>query len=342
MESIAQAAGVAASTVSRALRGDPRISESTRQRILELTSELGYRPNPLVSALMAKLRNGHPPVARCNLAWIDFLPTPVWQNDRVQQAFFAGARQRAKMLGYAIDRVDATDRPPHRVMRLLRSRGISGVIMPYIESAHGIAANLQLPLDEITIVGVGARYEEPCLHYCSDDQYECARLAVRKLWCKGYRRIGYVAEPRHEEIVNGRFRAGHEATLQNELGGPALPPLITTDPNEVPGWLRDSQAEAIVTANRHLLLALRERGLKVPQDVAFAHLNVDAVEGVSTGEVAGVCQNNKSVGANAVELLVSLLYHNEVGVPLDPRGVQVRGKWIDGRSAPPVKQRASR
>ncbi len=48
---LARLAGVAASTVSRALKGDPRISEATRRRIEALASQRGYTPNALARTL---------------------------------------------------------------------------------------------------------------------------------------------------------------------------------------------------------------------------------------------------------------------------------------------------
>lgn len=48
---VAQAAGVAPSTVSRALRGDSRISAETRARIGRLARDLGYTPNASARAL---------------------------------------------------------------------------------------------------------------------------------------------------------------------------------------------------------------------------------------------------------------------------------------------------
>lgn len=45
IKDVATAAGVTAGTVSRALRGDPRVIESTRRRIIEAADKLGYRPN---------------------------------------------------------------------------------------------------------------------------------------------------------------------------------------------------------------------------------------------------------------------------------------------------------
>ncbi|HEY0947829.1 MAG TPA: LacI family DNA-binding transcriptional regulator [Opitutaceae bacterium] len=333
MEAVAALAGVATSTVSRALKGDPRISQATRQRICEITERLGYRPNPLVSALMAQLRHGHPPAARCNLAWLDFFPDPEdWRRDPVHEAFYTGACSRARRVGYAISRIRATERPAPRLARMLRNRGIHGVLLPAFDESEGFATNIPLPLGDFTIVGVGTRFERPSLHYASDDQYEDGRLAVQKLWQLGFRRIGYVGEPRIEKIVNGRFFAGYYATLQSELSCTPIPPLLTSRDDDVVAWLRSARPDAIVSASRRVLCTLRAGGIRVPEDVALAHLNVDDVEGAQPGDVAGIRQDNVGVGANAVELLVSLLYHNEVGVPLHPRGVQLHGTWVQGRS----------
>jgi DNA-binding LacI/PurR family transcriptional regulator len=340
MEAIARSAGVAASTVSRALRGDPRISEATRHRIQKLVAEKGYRPNPLVSALMTQLREGRPPAAKCNLAWLDFFARPEeWQQDPVQRAFYAGASRRADALGYALARVHVGARGGERLARTLRNRGIAGLLFPNHDASGGVASRLPLDLSGFTCVGVGTRYEDPFLHYSSDDQYESSRLAVQQLHRRGYRRIGYVGDPRIERIVNGRFYAGYHATLHAEIGAASLPPLITADEREVFGWLRSSRADAIVSVNRRLYSVLREGGVRLPADAALAHLNVDDAEAMNhaaPGIIAGVRQDNVGVGANGVELLVSLLYHNELGLPLHPRGMQVHGTWVEGETVRPA------
>jgi DNA-binding LacI/PurR family transcriptional regulator len=48
---IARRAGVASSTVSRALNGDPRISAATRERIAAIAMDLGYMPDALARTL---------------------------------------------------------------------------------------------------------------------------------------------------------------------------------------------------------------------------------------------------------------------------------------------------
>lgn len=51
---VAREAGVSQSTVSRGLRGDPRVREETRNRIDEAARKLGYVPNSLASSLATR------------------------------------------------------------------------------------------------------------------------------------------------------------------------------------------------------------------------------------------------------------------------------------------------
>ncbi|WP_426958985.1 LacI family DNA-binding transcriptional regulator [Muricoccus radiodurans] len=51
VRTLARVAGVAVSTVSRALKNDPRISPAVRQRIAELAGHAGYMPNALARTL---------------------------------------------------------------------------------------------------------------------------------------------------------------------------------------------------------------------------------------------------------------------------------------------------
>ncbi len=54
VKTISESAGVAASTVSRALRGDPRISQETRERIAKIAHSAGYTPNALAAGLVTR------------------------------------------------------------------------------------------------------------------------------------------------------------------------------------------------------------------------------------------------------------------------------------------------
>src|SRR5690606_5045695 len=54
---ISKLAGVAPSTVSRALKNHPSISPATRARIVALAESLGYRPNAIARSLITRRSN---------------------------------------------------------------------------------------------------------------------------------------------------------------------------------------------------------------------------------------------------------------------------------------------
>src|SRR5512145_702370 len=95
MKIVAAKAAVSSMTVSLALRNHPRIPRSTRERIQTIARELGYRPNPMVHALMAEVRARRPVTSATTLAFITAFPTrDGWRRGQhVFVANFAGAQE---------------------------------------------------------------------------------------------------------------------------------------------------------------------------------------------------------------------------------------------------------
>lgn len=330
-------AQVSVSTVSRVLRGDTRISKATTQRVHEAVARTGYKANPLVSALMAQLRSGNPPSAVCNLAWLNLYKIPSAINkDPTYMAFIRGAQARARSLNYSLNIINVAESRRGGMGALLHSRGIQGVLLPYFDEYQGLATNIPIPLEEFTIVGVGMRFENPGLHYSSNDQYTSGCMVAQKLWSLGYRRIGYTGQARTEHIVNRRFSAGYMQTIRHEFGGAVPEPLLVGDNYDgIEAWIERFRLDAIITTSRVLHAILRSKGIRIPGDIGYAHLNIEAVEGASPGEIAGIQQDCVGVGEHAVDLLINLLYRNERGVPQKARGLESRGTWRDGASVKP-------
>lgn len=57
---IAKVSGYSLTSVSFALRGDPRLPEATRAKIVAVAKSLGYRPNARVAELMESVRRQCP------------------------------------------------------------------------------------------------------------------------------------------------------------------------------------------------------------------------------------------------------------------------------------------
>ena len=102
MREIARELGVDASTVSRALRGDQRIGAGLSERIRAAAERLGYRPNPLVSALMANRRRSKTADADV-VALVTCYGGEDWRQKDVCRWEYEGIRRRAAHLGFRLE-----------------------------------------------------------------------------------------------------------------------------------------------------------------------------------------------------------------------------------------------
>ena len=48
----------------------------------------------------------------------------------------------------------------------------------------------------------------------------------------------------------------------------------------------------------------------------------------------GIDRDSERIGAEAVDLLVSLLHRNERGVPISGNTLLVKGRWVEGNVPP--------
>src|SRR5688572_13052227 len=144
LRQVAAAAGMHVSTVSLALRNDPRLRPATRRRIQHLARRLGYAAGPLTQSLAryrsAKARS----LDRPCVAWVTHHPTASgWKKlNSAQQSFF-GAHECAKSLGYELEPVwvGAEDMTVARAAQLLRTQKAIGLLI-----APAVQLRQQLPV----------------------------------------------------------------------------------------------------------------------------------------------------------------------------------------------------
>jgi len=344
MEDIARQMGVAKSTVSKALRGDRRISAAMRERIAAAAEKLGYRKNPLVAALMAGLRRGR---LRDMTPVIAFLmPTNSradWLASRAYAEFLAGARDRAEALGFQLEEFVLSEYAMNidRVADVLRARGIQGVVVgpqKYLQAAMsgdwpGFWRRFALAL-------LSFSFPEAPMHRASNHIYLSMLNGLNQLSRKGYTRVAVVdheaMDLRHVRQISGAA-AAHAA---NRPRGARVPPLLANPLTEETflRWFKKYRPDAILTGEPLVPVWLRSIGLSIPRDIAYAEMNTHAERGI-----AGIDQHLENVGAAATDLVARQLYQNETGLPPQPHLVLVAGHWVDGPTAPdkPSARRAS-
>ncbi|HAO77501.1 MAG TPA: hypothetical protein DCQ92_00730 [Verrucomicrobia subdivision 3 bacterium] len=67
----------------------------------------------------------------------------------------------------------------------------------------------------------------------------------------------------------------------------------------------------------------------MPEDIGLAALSI-----LDGNADAGIDQNSDEIGKVAIQLLISLINHNECGIPKICREVLIEGQWVNGTTLP--------
>jgi DNA-binding LacI/PurR family transcriptional regulator len=326
------------STVSRALRDDPRISEFIRAQVKREAAAMGYRPDPALAALSHYRRSRAPRSVASALAWVNCWPDPKrLRSFKEFDLYWHGARNEAERSGYHLDEFRCPkELTPARLESVLGSRGIQGILLTPSWSLS-VPDWSGIGWDKFCVVRFGHSLPAPRAHLVTSDQLANGALAFRMIRAKGYRRIGMVTRKNlATKIV--QFTAGFlNEQLQIPEAGRLAPLLLFDEPNPavdqkaIVAWLRRAQPDAVITDLPDLPDLLRRCRVRVPKDIALATTSV------LDGHVdAGIYQNSEEIGAAAVQMLISLIHHNQRGIPSLPRELLIPGSWVDGESLPPV------
>lgn len=333
MQDIADRAGVGRTTVSLALRDHPKISPKTRQRIRELAEAMGYHPNPLVAAHMAYIRELHPKPTGQTLAFVWYRSLAEARADRNTPVYkyYLGAKARAEALGFGLEFFNLHERNG-QLADILKVRGISGVIIAPM-SEGGVMKEVAFEWNSFACVAIGHSLPSPRLHTVCNDEYATMREMFAQLGRLSYRRIGIAMCDAWSADVGHIWLAGY--LLNKALTTPAnrVPPFVSKDWDRARflRWFKRCRPEAIITINDDIVGWLREDGWAVPGDVACATVYWKEIR----AHLGGYYQNHELMGAEAVNIVATQLYHNERGIPVHPRKILVESEWKEGETIMP-------
>ncbi|WP_419899455.1 LacI family DNA-binding transcriptional regulator [Roseomonas sp. USHLN139] len=298
--SLAQRAGVAASTVSRALRDDARISPEVRARIAALAAEAGYTPDILARTLV---------LGRSGLIGLVLGPVenPFYAELLQQAVRLAAARGCRLLLLHAgpgpIE--DATTEA------LLQYR-VDGCLVTSAElssKAAAICAANNVPLVMINRV---AREHGSAV---SCDNRAGAEALAGLLLQAGHRRLAVVTG--NAATSTGRERAEGFCQFVAAAGGD-LPLLVTGGASHAAGFAAGQRIAALPAAERPdaifavadilamgVIDALREAGLTVPGDVSVVGMDGIALADRPPYRLTTVVQPLEVMVARGLDLLLA-------------------------------------
>lgn len=261
MHDVAELAGVSHMTVSRALNGHPIMRDDTRRRVLEAVEKLNYTRSPIARALVTKrsMRIGVLLHGQVNHG-----------PNTTLRAFERAARRH----GYAVTSVSIDDedqRPIETGVIELVTQGVDAVGI--IAMRPTSLARIRKYTADLPVI---VEMDEPQagLLNAAYDQTQGTGRAVEHLIALGHRSIRHLAGPLDWHVAEARATAWRSTLARKGL------PVVGPAEGD---WSSDSgyayarnadlgDATAIFVANDQMALGvlhgLRERGLRVPEDIS--------------------------------------------------------------------------
>lgn len=331
MKQIALEAGVAVSTVSKALRNDRSIPADRCRQIQIMAERLGYRPNPMVATLMAQLHHHRRRSDPQRIAWIDLWPASEKKSATIDPApILRGARERARQMGYEIEIYSGEQygMAPDRLRRTLTSRGHWGAIIPPVPESAG---KISLDLRGLAAVTIGTSLHEPVMHRVSPNHFQGGVLAFEHLRQMNFRRIGLVLSSLMNERVEGKWLGAFLACQQRIMKKERTAPFISEkmDLDIFSRWLRRERPDVILRAESFEWEMAGTRSAPGLPPVCWL-----MQQGREWG-VGSLDYQPGVLGRVAMDTVVAQIHRNENGSPTIPQTILIDAVWKN--SDPPSR-----
>lgn len=309
---VARESGYSASTVSIVLNSAPLsryIPEETKSRIQAAARKLGYRPNPLARSLRSQ---------RSNIVGVMVFDI----TDPFCTPILRGLENSLYQANYLSLLADAHNEPHRfeRYLEMLLDRRVEGLIV----IANWLVTDIKLLADltakQVPTVIAGRAYEIDTVSTVSVDNEAGAALALEHLYKLGHREIAFLRGPKvltssgqrwkgvrafansvglkldAKRIVelpesldpNSSFEAGAQLTTELLRQGRTFTALMAYDDMTALGALR----------------ALKQKGLRVPEDCSVIGFDDVAQAGLSAPSLTTVRQPMEAMGSMSVGIML--------------------------------------
>lgn len=278
---LADRLGISRTTVSRCFTNHRGINPTTRARVFDLASQLGYRHMEMRVPAKVK-RPGSKTIAVLICTEVEEYFRTDYQSPGTE--IYVGISEYAQLhdlrlsLHYVSPKEDGLDAPSYRKVDLLQDRNAHGVILIYPFPRAVVNAIHKL----FPMVSLTEQHGTAAFNCVDGDHYHGIATLLNLLVARGHRRIGYYTKVYGGEAQWSLRRFGAFVEKMVRLGLPVAEEDLVNVYSQrylsleesfryvhertkqgVTAWVcaADHQAYALITA-------LRQRGLRVPEDVS--------------------------------------------------------------------------
>lgn len=331
LRDVAGACGYTVNTVSRALRGDPRLPESTREKIRAAAVQMGYIRNSLASTLRSG-RSGNIAVIVNDVHNLHFCNMLTVMDSELRQA---GYNIMVLCMGL-------NEELGEHLIRSAISQSVDGILyFPYMNNRSHIEI---MQKNNMPFVLLDRRIQDIVTDNVRCDDRQGGFLAGVHLAGLGHKKYLFMSGENRSSSQIDRLEGFMQA--MREYGIPES--NIRVVPGEkVEAALADSTLRELLfpldytalvsfrdEVSYPVMLELADMGLEIPKDisiVSFDHLRGDIPY---LPKLTSIFSEGQSVASNGVRLLLNRIEHPD----LPPQVIVLPVRLFDeGTAAPPAK-----
>lgn len=319
IKDIAKTLQVSTSTVSRALRNAPDVSTQTREAVQSLSEKLNYQPNKL--ALSLQQNQTHT------------IGVLVPNLDYVLSTMIRGIDEVALEAGYTVMVCQSNESFGREIVnaRRLLDSIVDGFLV-CVSSETKTFEHIKRINDKMPMIVFDRICPDLHAPRVIIDNMDGGFQATEHLVEQGYKRIAILAGPKNLTISNLRLD-GYLAALKKHKRKPDPDLIVHCEFNQQYAYnatldlLQQKQRpDAIFTISDRIaigaMLAIKEKGLKMPKDIGLVGFNNEPIVSLVTPQISSVDQPAFELGKTAAKLFIERM-HNEnmddVEIVLKPR-----------------------
>jgi LacI family transcriptional regulator len=322
--------GVSKSTVSRALKNDPRISARMRAKVLSMADKLGYAPNAIAQSLATRSSQ--------IIGFIGSEEENYWYQENIQKL---AASLSAANMQLMVFQVSSGGEVMDVVPAMIKYRLAGCIVIPTVKISIDTVETLDKYNVTVVLLNRGLPGTVACSIQC--DQVAGAVQLAKLLTEAGHERIAFVAgsetptaAARERGFVDGLGEAGQR--LFARINGDYTFEGAYEATKEL--LAKRTQPDAIFAANDLMafgvLDALRDLSLRVPEDISVVGFDNSRIGAWPAYQLTTISQPIDYMFSRAIELITDR--NPSSGVP--PENIFVDGKLVIRRSARTGQPRA--
>lgn len=323
--------GVSIATVSRALRDSHEISTELKAKVKALALKTNYRPNPFAQSL----RSEAPKMIGV------VVPNMV---SHYYAAVLDGVEKAARREGYTVISANSHEdfEDEARAIDNFISLHVDGIIACLSQNTTDYSHFEEIDQMGIPLVFFGRTCLRDRFSSVTANGDDAARKAVQHLIDTGSRRIAFVGGPNHLDMVQRRKHGYLEALRDNHL--PIDPRIVACDRLDFQAAMTsairllrdDNPPDAILAFNDDTtfacLYAIRQMGLRLPDDVALIGFSEDPHTAFITPRLSVIEDQSAKMGQRAAEILLAEIKGNhEIQHEIVPQRLVIRDTSIKNK-----------